>query len=95
MTPQQLVNVVRNLNSQNSQQNTKAPTPYYLQVASTQTPSTLVHRNTQMMYPHVGGLVPMQQCLRPFDGSDPTYTAKYILNCYHSKHGNDSRTRAD
>ena len=25
------------------------------------------------MYPYLGGSVPMQQSLRPFDGTDPTY----------------------
>ena len=65
ITPQQLVNIVRQLISQNTQQNTNASTPYYLQAASTQTPSPVVRRNTQMMYPYVGGSVPMQQSLRP------------------------------
>ena len=40
-TPQQLVNLVRQPNSQNTQQ-ANAPTPYYLQAASTQTPSPVV-----------------------------------------------------
>ena len=64
ITPQQLVNIVRQLNSQNTQQNTNAPTPYYLQAASTQLPSFVVRRNTRMMYPYLGGLLPMQQSLR-------------------------------
>ena len=34
ITPQQLVNIVRQLNSQNTQQNTNAPTPYYVQAPS-------------------------------------------------------------
>ena len=42
VTPQQLVNLVRQINSQNNQQPTNAPTPYYLQAASTQTPSPAV-----------------------------------------------------
>ena len=50
ITPQQLVNIVRQLNSQNTQQNTNAPTTYYLQAASIHTPSPVVRRNTQMMY---------------------------------------------
>ena len=29
ITPQQLVNIMRQLNSHNTQQNTNAPTPYY------------------------------------------------------------------
>ena len=66
------MNIVRKINSQNNQQSTNAPTPYYLQAASTQTPSPVVRRNTQMMYPCLGGSVPMQQSLRPFDGTDPT-----------------------
>ena len=71
---------MRQLNSQNAQQITNAPTPYYLQAASTQTPSTVVRRNTQLMYPYLGGSVPMQQSLRPFDGTDPTYTTEDFLN---------------
>ena len=51
ITPKQLVNIVRQLNSQSTQQSTNAPTPYYLQAASTQTPSPVVHWNTQIMYP--------------------------------------------
>ena len=31
------------------------------------------------MYPYLGGLVPMQQSLRPFDGTDPTYTTEDFL----------------
>ena len=46
ITPQQLVNLVRQLNSQNNQQSTNTPTPYYLQAASTQTPAPVVCRNT-------------------------------------------------
>ena len=80
ITPQQLVNIVRQLNSQNTQQTINAPTPYYLQVASTQTPSTVVRKNTPMMYPYLGGSVPMQQSLRQFDGTDPTYTTEDFLN---------------
>ena len=33
-----------------------------------------------MMYPYLGGSVPMQQSLRPFDGTDPTYTTEDFLN---------------
>ena len=33
-----------------------------------------------MMYPYLGGSVPMQQSLRPFDGTDPTYTTENFLN---------------
>ena len=80
ITPQQLVNIIRQLNSQNTQQTTNAPTPYYLQEASTQTPSPVVRRNAPMMYPYLGGSVPMQQSLRPFDGTDPTYTTEDFLN---------------
>ena len=72
ITTQQLVNIVRQLNSQSTQKSTNAPTPYYLQAASTQTPSLVVRRNTQMLYPYLGGSVPMQQSLGPFDGSNPT-----------------------
>ena len=32
------------------------------------------------MYPYLGGSVPMQQSLRPFDGNDPTYTTEDFLN---------------
>ena len=32
-----------------------------------------------MMYPYLGGSVPMQQSLRPFDGTDPTYTTEDFL----------------
>ena len=71
---------MRQLNSQNTQQTTNAPTPYYLQATSTQTPSPVVRRNTQLMYPYLGGSVPMQQSLRPFDGTDPTYTTEEFLN---------------
>ena len=64
----------------NSQQTINAPITYYLQAASTQTPPTVVRRNTQMIYPYLGGSVPMQQSLRPFDGTDPTYTTEDFLN---------------
>ena len=80
ITPKQLVNVFRPLNSQNAQQITNAPTPYYLQAASTQTLSSVVRRNTQMMYPYLGSSVPMQHFLRPFDGTDLTYTTEDFLN---------------
>ena len=63
ITPQQLVNIVRQINSQSTQQNTNAPTPYYLQAASTQTPSPVVRRNAQMIYAYLGGSVSMQQFL--------------------------------
>ena len=33
-----------------------------------------------MVYPYLGGLVPMQQSLRPFDCTDPTYTTEDFLN---------------
>ena len=74
------MNLLRQLNSQNNQQPTKAPTPYYLQAASTQKLSPVVRRNTEVMYPYLGGSVPMQQSLRPFDGTDPTYTTEDFLN---------------
>ena len=80
ITPQQLVNILRQLNSQNTQLTTNAPTPYYLQAALTQTPSPVIRRNAFMMYPYSGGSVPMQQSLRPFDGTDPTYTTEDFLN---------------
>ena len=80
ITPQKLVKIVRQLISQNTQQNTNAPTPYYLQAASAQTPSLVVRRSTQMMYPYLGGLVPLQQSLIPFDGTDPTYTIDDFLS---------------
>ena len=80
ITPQQLVNIVRQICSQSAQQSTNEPTPYFLQAASTQTPSTLVRRNTQMMYYYLGGSVPMQQSLRQFDGTDPTNTTEEFLN---------------
>ena len=80
ITPQQIVNIVRQINSQSTQQSTNAPTPYFLQAACTQTLSPVFRRNTQMMFPYQGGLVPMQQSLRPFDGTDPTYTTEDFLN---------------
>ena len=61
ITPQQLVIIVRQINSQSTQQSTNAQTLYYLQAASTQTPSPVVRRNSQMMYPYLGGSIPMQQ----------------------------------
>ena len=70
ITPQQLVNIVRQINSQ-STQTINAPTPYYLQATSTKMPSPVVHRNAQVIYPYSGGLEPMQQSLRLFDGTDP------------------------
>ena len=79
ITPQQLVNIVRQINSQNAQRSTNVPTPYYSQAASTQMPSTVVRRNTQMMYPYLGGSVPMQH------GSDPTYTTEDFLNAITAK----------
>ena len=33
-----------------------------------------------MMYPYLGGWVPLQQSLRPFDGTDPTYPTEDFLN---------------
>ena len=33
-----------------------------------------------MMYPYLGGSMPMQQSLRPFDGTDSTYTTEDFLN---------------
>ena len=51
ITPQQFFNIVRQLSSQNTQQSTNAPTPYYLQAASTQTPSRVIRRNAELMYP--------------------------------------------
>ena len=33
-----------------------------------------------MMYPYLGGSVPMQQSLRQLDGTDPTYTTEDFLN---------------
>ena len=33
-----------------------------------------------MMYPYLGGSVPMQESVRPFDGTDPTYTTEDFLN---------------
>ena len=60
ITPQQLLSIVRQLNSQNTKQITKVPTPYYLQATSTQTPALVVRRNIQMMYPYLGGSLPMQ-----------------------------------
>ena len=80
ITPKKLVNLVRQLNSQNNQQSTKAHTPYYLQAASTKTLSPVVRRNTQLMYPYLGGSVPIQHSLRPCDGTDPTYTTEDFLN---------------
>ena len=85
ITPQQLVNNVRQLNSQNTQQTINAPTPYYLQAASTQTPSPVFWRNTQMMYPYLVGSVPVQQSLRPFDVNDPTYATEEFLNAITAK----------
>ena len=79
MTQQKLVSLVRQLNSQNSQHTTNAPTPYYLQATSTQTPPPVDCKNTQMMYPYLRGSVPMQQSLRSFDGTDPTYTTEDFL----------------
>ena len=45
-TLQQLMNNVRQINSQNTQKSTNAPTPYYLRAASTQTPSPVIRRNS-------------------------------------------------
>ena len=81
----QLVNLIRQLNSQNNQQPTNAPTLYYLSAASTQTPSPAVHRNTQKMYPYLGGSMPIQQSLRLFDGTDATYTTENFLNAITAK----------
>ena len=80
ITPQQLVNIVRQLNTQSSQQTTNAATPYYLHAASTQTPSLVVRQNSQKIYPYLRASVPMQQSLRSFDGTDPTYTTEDFLN---------------
>ena len=80
ITSQQYVNLVRQLNSQNIQQTTNASNPYFAQAASTQTPSAVFRRNTQMMDPYLRGSVPMQQSLRPFDGTDPIYTTEDFLN---------------
>ena len=57
-----------------------APNPYCLQTASTQTPSPVVHQKAQMvMYPFLGGSVPMQHSLRPLNGTEPTYTTEDFL----------------
>ena len=76
ITLQQSINIVRRIISQSAQRSTNAPTPYYLQAAATQTPSHVVRRNTQMMYPYLGGSVPTQQPLRQFDDTDRTYTTE-------------------
>ena len=85
ITPRHLVNIVRQINSQSKQQSTNALTPYYLQAATTQTPSLVFCRNTQMMYPYLGSSVPMQQSLRLFDDTDPTYTTENFLNAITAK----------
>ena len=46
ITPQQLGNIVIQKFSRSTQQSVNAPTPYYLQAASTQTPSLIVRWNT-------------------------------------------------
>ena len=74
------MNFVRQLNSQNVKQTTIAPTSYYLQAASTQTLSPVDSRIAQMIYPYLGGSVPMQVSPRTFDGTDPTYITEDILN---------------
>ena len=33
-----------------------------------------------MIYPYLGGSVPIQQSLRPFDATDPTYKTENFLN---------------
>ena len=76
LTLQKLVNVNSQFNFKNNQQTTNAPTPYYIPAASTQTYSPLVRCNTQMTLPDLGESVPMQQSLRPIDGTDPTYITK-------------------
>ena len=58
ITPQQLVNIVRQISSQNTKQSTNVPTPYYLEAVSTQTPSPVVRRNTPMMYPYLAARYP-------------------------------------
>ena len=80
LNPQQLVNFARQFNSQNTQQITNAPNPYYLQAASTQTASTVVRINAEKINSCLGGSVHMQQSLRAFDGTDPTYTTENFLN---------------
>ena len=80
VTQQQLLISGRQINSQNNQQPTNAPTRYYLQTAPTQTRSAVIRRNTQIMNPYLGGSVPVQQSLSPFDGIDPTYTTEDNLN---------------
>ena len=84
ITPQQLVNIVRQIISQSTQQSTNATTTYYIKAASTKTPSLVARRNTQLMYPYLGGSVPMQQSLRPFDGTDPTYKTEEFLKAITS-----------
>ena len=73
ITPQQLVNIIRQLKLQNKQQNTNALTPFYLQAAI-----------TQMMYPYLCGSGPMQQSLGPFAGTDPTQKTEDFLNAITS-----------
>ena len=51
INPQHFVNLVRQLNSQRTQQTTNAPTPYYLQLASPQTPYSV-------LYLYLGGANP-------------------------------------
>ena len=79
ITPQKLGTIVRRLNSQSTTQITNAPAPFYSQAASIQTPSPKFRRNAQKIYPYVGGPVPMQQSLRPFDVTEPTYTIEDFL----------------
>ena len=38
-----------------------------------------------MMYPYLGGSVPLQQSLRPFDCTDPTYRTEDFLNAITAK----------
>ena len=45
-----------------------------------QTISSVVRRNTQMIYFILAGSEPMQQSIRLFDGTEPTYTTEDFLN---------------
>ena len=38
-----------------------------------------------MINPYLGGSVPMEQSLRPFDGTDPTYTREDFLIAIRAK----------
>ena len=79
MTPQQLVNSVKQMISQNIQSTTNSATPYHLRAASIQTPSNVVSRNS-IDVTLSRRLSNYATSLTPLDGTDPTNATEDLLS---------------